>query len=176
MRFDKLIFETRLQELKLKPSDLLPLFGKSVNLTCPECSGPITEVRDGEASRFRCQVGHGYSLAALLIARVKDTERTLWHLVSNSMESARLAGLLADQSRKDRLPAALRRLEKVSRRFREQAESFQRAILRIPDGDLVELNSGRPGQRDRLRTPARSNARRPARGRARPASARRPRH
>jgi len=176
LRSDKLTFETRLQELRLKPADLLPLFGKSVNLTCPECSGPITEVRDGEASRFRCQVGHAYSLVAILLARIKDTERTLWHLVSNSMESARLAGLLADQSRKDRLPAALRRFEKASRLFREQALAFQRAVLRIPDGSLVELKSSEPRQGRRLRTPAKSSGRRPARGRARSASVRRPRH
>jgi two-component system chemotaxis response regulator CheB len=169
LRSDNLIFETRLQELKLKPSDLLPLFGKSVNLTCPDCSGPITEVRDGEASRFRCQVGHAYSLLAILLARLKDTERTLWHLVSNNMESSRLAGLLADQSRKDRLPAAQRRFEKVSRHFRQEALAFQQAILRIPDGGLSD------SKERGTRTPARSSARRPARGRARPASARRPR-
>jgi len=176
LRSDKLIFETRLQELKLKPSDLLPLFGKSVNLTCPDCSGPITEVRDGEASRFRCQVGHAFSMLAILLARVKDTERTLWHLVSNSMESARLSGLLADQCRKDRLPAAQRRFERASLHYREQALFFQRAILRIPDGGLADAKTGRSGARRRTRTPARPSADRPARGRARPVSTRRPRH
>jgi two-component system chemotaxis response regulator CheB len=171
---DKLIFETRLQELKLKPADLLPLFGKSVNLTCPECGGPITEVRDGEASRFRCQVGHGFSVLAILLARLKDTERTLWHLVSNCMESARLSGLLADQSRRDGLPGSSRKFERASALFRGQALAFQRAILRIPDGNLAEPKPAQP--RKRARTPAKSNGRRQARGRARSASARPRRH
>lgn len=174
MPSDKLIFETRLQELRLKPSDLLPLFGKSVNLTCPECGGPITEARDGEASRFRCQVGHAFSSLAILLARLKDTERTLWHLVSNCMESARLSGLLAEQSRSDGLPVSSRKFERVAALFRGQALAFQRAILRIPDGVLEGEKSGPP--RKEPRTPAKSSGRRQARGRARSASARPRRH
>jgi hypothetical protein len=31
---------------------------------CPECRGPLTEVRDGDIVEFRCLVGHRYSPVA----------------------------------------------------------------------------------------------------------------
>jgi two-component system chemotaxis response regulator CheB len=40
--------------------------GFESGLTCPECSGILREVRDGDVLRFRCRVGHAYSSQTLL--------------------------------------------------------------------------------------------------------------
>jgi two-component system chemotaxis response regulator CheB len=36
------------------------------HFTCPECSGPLFEIRDGRFLRFRCRVGHAYTAENML--------------------------------------------------------------------------------------------------------------
>jgi two-component system, chemotaxis family, protein-glutamate methylesterase/glutaminase len=45
--------------------DLAPL-GRAVPLSCPACGGVLSEVKQEEPLRFRCQVGHAYTGASLL--------------------------------------------------------------------------------------------------------------
>jgi two-component system chemotaxis response regulator CheB len=39
--------------------------GKKSSLTCPECHGVLSEVREASMVRFRCHTGHAYSMQAL---------------------------------------------------------------------------------------------------------------
>jgi two-component system chemotaxis response regulator CheB len=52
--------------------------GKPSTFTCPECQGPLWELRDGELIRFRCQVGHAYSAESMITAQQDAVERALW--------------------------------------------------------------------------------------------------
>jgi hypothetical protein len=81
-------------------------------------------------------VGHRYSLQAILIARLQDTERSLWHLASNSMETASLSELLAGQSERDGLPALARKFLGIAKGCRAQLSVFQRMVFALPDGNL----------------------------------------
>lgn len=40
--------------------------GRKSSITCPECHGVLSEVREGSIVRFRCHTGHAYSVQALL--------------------------------------------------------------------------------------------------------------
>ena len=40
--------------------------GVASRITCPECHGVLSEVREGSIVRFRCHTGHAYSMQALL--------------------------------------------------------------------------------------------------------------
>ena len=59
-----------------------------VQATCPECRGPLTEVRDGGLVEYECLVGHRYSPTALLHAHAETQERVLWSAVV-ALEEAR---------------------------------------------------------------------------------------
>ncbi len=137
MRSERPAFETKILDLQTGGGRWTTGPGRPVSLTCPECSGPVAELRDRTGVRYRCQVGHGYSLQAILVARLQDTERSLWHLASNSMETASLSELLARQSRRDGLPALAEKFRRIARACHTQLALFQKMVLSLPDGNIA---------------------------------------
>jgi two-component system chemotaxis response regulator CheB len=81
----------------------LPMTGNAVGvesgLTCPECSGILREVRDGDVLRFRCRVGHAYTSQTMLEAQGDSIERALWTAVRQLEERALLIRKLAAAAR-----------------------------------------------------------------------------
>jgi len=94
--------------------------GSHPPFVCPECDGPLTQFRDGDMTRFRCKIGHQFSLDALGEAHAEALERGLWIAVrtledrsaiqrlraqklaaSNQPEQARTALEIADQAEQD---------------------------------------------------------------------------
>jgi two-component system chemotaxis response regulator CheB len=49
--------------------------------TCPECSGVLVQLHDGNLLRFRCHTGHAYTRSSLLAAVNESIENTLWDTV-----------------------------------------------------------------------------------------------
>lgn len=68
-------------------------------LTCPDCGGVLWELRDRNLIRFRCHVGHAYSLDSLLEEQAQDVERALWAAVRALEEKAALSRRMAVQAR-----------------------------------------------------------------------------
>ncbi len=52
--------------------------GPASGFTCPECSGALWELREGELVRYRCRVGHSYSDDAMIAAQGSAVEAALW--------------------------------------------------------------------------------------------------
>jgi two-component system chemotaxis response regulator CheB len=75
------------------------IIGIDSGLTCPECSGILREVRDGEVLRFRCRVGHAYTSQTMLEAQGDSVEKALWTAVRSLEERAVLMRKLADSAR-----------------------------------------------------------------------------
>jgi two-component system chemotaxis response regulator CheB len=73
--------------------------GVESGLTCPECSGVLREVRDGDVLRFRCRVGHAYTSQTMMEAQGDAIERALWTAVRQLEERALLLRKLADAAR-----------------------------------------------------------------------------
>lgn len=64
---------------------------RSIEATCPECRGPLTEIRhDADMVEFQCLVGHRYSAKAVLNAHSDTEEKTLWSGVVALEEAATL--------------------------------------------------------------------------------------
>jgi len=80
-----------------------PMTGAAVGiesgLTCPECSGILREVREGDVLRFRCRVGHAYTSQTMLEAQGDSIERALWTAVRQLEERALLMRKLAASAR-----------------------------------------------------------------------------
>ncbi len=69
----------------------------SIEVTCPECRGPLSEVRLGALREYRCLVGHAYSARTVLQAHSETEEKTLWAAVVALEESANLVRAVKDQ-------------------------------------------------------------------------------
>src|SRR5215470_4236578 len=52
--------------------------GNQIPVACPECNGPLYEVKDGELAHFQCFVGHSFSPESLSEQHTEALERALW--------------------------------------------------------------------------------------------------
>ena len=80
---------------------------------CPECNGVLWEFKEGELVRFRCRVGHAYTMANLAEEQVHETEEALWAAMRALEEKAALATRMAESMTN----------MKTRQRFLEQAEA-----------------------------------------------------
>ena len=96
---------------------------KLIEATCPECRGPLSEVRQDQAiPEYTCLLGHRYSTLTLLDAHSDTQENALWAAVVALEEAATLAETVAPQ-----FPAG------VARNLHSAAEQKRRQALEIRD-------------------------------------------
>ena len=125
-------------ELEQKMSELDPATldgderpGEISSLTCPDCSGPLFEIRDGELSRYRCRVGHAYGGAEDVLEKNRDKlEDTLYFALNKLQENAAIAGRLAARAHSRGQKMAAARFEE--RESRQHPETLRRVLLGSP--------------------------------------------
>jgi two-component system chemotaxis response regulator CheB len=95
--------------------------GTPVPLACPDCSGPLFEVKNGKLVQFRCIVRHSFSPVSLSDAHADALERALWVAIRTLKErltfQRRLLNKHANKQEKD-----------LARRMGEHADSIARDI------------------------------------------------
>jgi two-component system, chemotaxis family, protein-glutamate methylesterase/glutaminase len=107
--------------------------GEVSSLTCPDCSGPLYEIREGKWSRFRCRVGHAYGSAEDVLEKNRDSlEDTLYFALNKLQENAAIAGRLAASAHKRGQEMAAARFEERERESRQHAETLRRVLLGFP--------------------------------------------
>jgi two-component system, chemotaxis family, protein-glutamate methylesterase/glutaminase len=68
--------------------------------TCPECSGTLFEVEDEHLVRYRCRVGHGFTLESFASAQNDSVERALWVALRALEERSALMIRIAEDARR----------------------------------------------------------------------------
>jgi two-component system, chemotaxis family, protein-glutamate methylesterase/glutaminase len=71
--------------------------GEPTSLTCPECSGVLSMIKDGNLKRYRCHTGHAFTHNALLASASKQVEENMWKAVKSFEEMILLLGDSAKQ-------------------------------------------------------------------------------
>lgn len=103
----------------------------SIEATCPECRGPLSEHQVGSLVELRCLVGHSYSARSLLQAHSETQERALWAAVVALEETARLVDAVGPQFTAAEREALIRQVNKKAsqalqiRSILEQLEPFE---------------------------------------------------
>jgi two-component system chemotaxis response regulator CheB len=93
---------------------------QSIEATCPECRGPLSEVQNDNLREYSCLVGHTFSARGMLLAHSQAQEKALWAAVVALEESVNLVRLVAPQ-----LP------EQIGKRLQRQAEEKLLQALEI---------------------------------------------
>ena len=101
--------------------------------TCPDCGGVLFMQDEDGLTRFRCSVGHAYSIESLSNAQASQLEGALWTAVRALEDRAQLLRHIAQQSQH----RGARRSEKA---FREQANDLEARASVIRDA----IESARP--------------------------------
>jgi two-component system chemotaxis response regulator CheB len=104
-----------------------------INATCPECRGPLRQVRHENLYEYRCLVGHVYSPSSVLRAHTEAEERALWSAVVALQEATDLVRVAGAQLS----PEVAERLQRQAKKKREQADEIRDIIERLEPFDLV---------------------------------------
>jgi len=76
--------------------------GDQIPVTCPECNGPLYEVKDGELVHFQCFVGHRFSPESLSEQHTEALERALWTAIRKLKELVVLHRELAERKKRNK--------------------------------------------------------------------------
>ena len=87
--------ETKLAAMDMREGQYGENVGTPSVFSCPECGGVLWEVHDGNLLRFRCRVGHAYSVDSVLAGQTETVEEALWTALKTLQESASLSRRLA---------------------------------------------------------------------------------
>jgi two-component system chemotaxis response regulator CheB len=86
--------------------------GEQIPLSCPECNGPLYEVKEGDLARFQCFVGHAFSPESLSLEHTEALERALWTAIRKLKERVVLhEGLVKHTKRNKGEDELMKRLE-----------------------------------------------------------------
>jgi two-component system chemotaxis response regulator CheB len=84
---------------KIKPGrEIRKDLGPPSMFVCPDCNGPLWEMRDGKAILFRCMVGHSFGPENLFAAQTDEVERALWTALRALEERVALQQRLAESA------------------------------------------------------------------------------
>jgi two-component system, chemotaxis family, protein-glutamate methylesterase/glutaminase len=107
--------------------------GEKTSLTCPECGGALTGIREGITFRYRCHTGHAFSADALWAGVIEGTETHLWQ----AMRSMEEAIILLEQAATESSHSGN---QPDSDRFQKRAEHLRLRSRRLLD--LIYENNG----------------------------------
>jgi two-component system, chemotaxis family, protein-glutamate methylesterase/glutaminase len=117
--------------------------GQPSGLTCPDCAGPIYEIRDGGLTRYRCRVGHAYGSAEDVLDKNRDKlEDTLYFALNKLQENAAIAGRLAATAHRSGRKVAAARFEERQQESRRHADVLRTVLLGSPPpGEQTSVRS-----------------------------------
>ncbi len=149
---DEMEMEDKLSATDPSTLDITKRPGKLVAFTCPECKGPLWEIRDGELVHYRCRVGHSFSTDNMLAGQGEAVEDALWTALNILQESMQLSERLAHEAKGRGHVLVARRMEEKTRVKRKQIETLRAALAdggaQALDGATTASSDGANGKAD----------------------------
>jgi two-component system chemotaxis response regulator CheB len=103
-------------------------------LTCPECDGVLSEIRDGKPLRYRCQIGHAQT-AEVLESRTGEVEEALHVALRIMEERVTLVTRMAED-------AARTGRNAVADLYRARAEEYARYAATLRQAAVASMRAG----------------------------------
>jgi len=103
--------------------------GRLSMFTCPECHGTLWELKDGELLRYRCHVGHAFSIESLDAEQSERLEAALWSALRALEERIALARRLAKQARERKSEFAARGFDARAEEANKHAGNIRTMLL-----------------------------------------------
>ena len=83
--------------------------GDQIPVACPECNGPLYEVKEGELAHFQCFIGHRFSPESLGEQHTEALERALWTAIRKLKERVVLHKNLVERRKRNKGEDELRK-------------------------------------------------------------------
>lgn len=107
----------------------LARFADPVALTCPTCSGVLSQVRTTRPLRFRCQIGHALTADLLYAQQDEAVEQALRVALRVMEERSELVRRMAADARRQGRSAVAELYEEREREYASHAETLRKAVL-----------------------------------------------
>lgn len=138
---DSLLLEVEIAAGARLGSDALREIADPSALSCPDCSGVLSEVRDERPLRFRCQIGHAYT-ADILMARSQEVGEAMRIALRIMEERVTLVTRMAAEAR-------ARGRTAVAELYEARAVEYARYAATLREAGVVaarEARTDRPGE------------------------------
>ena len=130
--------ETKLADMDLAIMHNNQQVGTPSAFSCPECGGVLWEIHDGDLLRFRCRVGHAFSIESVLAEQSDVLEEALWVALKTLQESADLAQRLAQHAHRRGQEWLAKRFDEKQHTALHRAALIRRVLLKNePDIKIV---------------------------------------
>jgi two-component system, chemotaxis family, protein-glutamate methylesterase/glutaminase len=106
---------------------------KGTRFTCPDCGGVLFEQREGALARFRCSVGHVFSIESLADDQGRHLEGALWTAVRALEDRAELLHRIARRASRNEHHRSSRGFEAQAADAERRAATVRQAIQDAQD-------------------------------------------
>jgi two-component system chemotaxis response regulator CheB len=125
----ELRIEVNITENPNENNDCAEQLGKLVSSTCPECGGPLWELRDEKLRRYRCRLGHAFTAESLLAGQSETIEYALWAAVRTMENRARILMSLVHGRRGHGQSKIAATYEAQAKELKIQAQQIRKMLL-----------------------------------------------
>jgi two-component system, chemotaxis family, protein-glutamate methylesterase/glutaminase len=109
-------------------------------LSCPDCQGVLSEIRESRPLRYRCQVGHAFT-AEVLAAHIDQVDQAVRVAMRIMEERVTLVERMADDARQGGRGAVADLYDARAAEYRQYAETLRQAAI-------SSLSMGAGGQQE----------------------------
>jgi two-component system chemotaxis response regulator CheB len=99
---------------------------------CPDCHGGLWEIADSDPVRYRCHVGHGFSIRTLQHQLWGAADDSVWEAIRALQEKGQLIRRMADLHRASGDQRGADALEKTVETIKEQAIGLRLLVEKTP--------------------------------------------
>lgn len=104
--------------------------GNPSPFSCPECGGVLWELQDGDLLRFRCRVGHAFSIESVQEGQSEAVENALWTALKTLEESMSLSQRLEEQARNQNKMWLANRFSERAHEAEQKADVIRKVLLK----------------------------------------------
>lgn len=131
--------EARIVAMNAKELDANEHVGTPSAYSCPECRGVLWELHDDELLRFRCRVGHAFSVESVQAEQNEAVEAALWAALKALEGKSSLSRRLARQYRAVGNPTLAQRFEARAQETEQKAHTLQNVLLTVDHSVLPHI-------------------------------------
>jgi two-component system chemotaxis response regulator CheB len=126
---ENLRIEVSIAENPTENSDRTEELGESVSMICPECGGPLRELRDEKLRRYRCRLGHALTAESLLAGQSEVIEYALWAAVRTMEDRVNTLMTLANGRREQSQSKLADTYETQAKELKRHAQQIRKILL-----------------------------------------------
>jgi two-component system chemotaxis response regulator CheB len=125
----ELCIEVNIAENPNENNDCAEQLGESGTSMCPECGGPLWELRDEQLRRYRCRLGHAFTAESLLEGQSEVIEYALWAAVRTMEDRVRILMSLAHGRHGHGQSKIATNYETQAKELKMQAQQIRKMLL-----------------------------------------------